>query len=167
LAFVDIAFHRRGPEDLPASTFLLVLVVAVYVFVASLALHLAPPVERAALLLALDTTVYCGFIWGVLKSFNRERRFRQTAVALFGADTLINLLSVPLLLWGGGLEAADATPPAAAIAVLLLLCWQIDIAGYVLSRAIERPYVVGVSIMIAYVLLSFSVRASLSPPAAG
>jgi len=164
LAFVDIALHRRGPEELPASTFLLVLVLAASLLAAFAALQLAPPLEqRAALLLAFDTAVYGGFIWGVLKAFDHGPRFKQTATALFGTDALLNLLSLPLLLWTRGLDSVGAATTAPTIFRLLLIAWSIDIAGYVLSRGIGRPYVLGVSIMIGYVLLMISLQTSLFP----
>ena len=41
LAFVDIVLHRRGPDTLPASKFLLGLVIGVYLLTAFVALALA------------------------------------------------------------------------------------------------------------------------------
>jgi hypothetical protein len=164
LAFFDIALHRRGPEELPASTFLLLLVTAIDLFISAVALQLQPPLEYGPALIVLDMVVYCAFIWGVLKAFNHERRFRQTATALVGTDALISLLSLPLLI--GNMPAAeDSGGGLAAVLILVLFLWQIDVSGYVLSRAIARPYFVGVSIMLGYVLLAISLRASVAPAA--
>jgi hypothetical protein len=99
------------------------------------------------------------FVWAVLRLFDRERRFKQTATALLGADTLLNLLSLPLVLWNQSLEGATAP----ALLFLLLAIWSIDIAGFVLSRTLERPYALGVAIMLGYVLLSISLRMSFFP----
>lgn len=172
LAFVDIALHRRGPDTLPASKFLLGLVVAIYWLTAFIALGLAlpPPADNAAAELAveyapymilIESAVYGAFIWGLLKSFNHDRRFLQTATALFGTDTLFTLLSLPLLAWAAALESADALTTAPTLLYWLLLFWSIDVAGFVLARAIGRPYALAVLIVIGYVLLTVSVRASL------
>jgi hypothetical protein len=172
LAFVDIALHRRGPDTIPASRFLLGFVVVVYLLVAFVALGLAPPppaeseaaalaVEYAPFLIPIESGIYAAFIWGLLKSFDRDRRFLQTATALFGADTLFTLMSMPLLVWATALEAADSAATAPTLLYWLLLLWSIDVSGFVLARAIERPYALAVMIVIGYVLLTVSLRASL------
>jgi hypothetical protein len=164
LAFFDIALHRRGPEELPASTFLLLVVIAIDLFISAVALQMQPPLEYGPVLIALDTAVRCAFIWGVLKAFNHERRFRQAATALVGTDALISLLSLPLLV--GNMSAAEGSGGnPAAVLILVLFLWQIDVSGYVLSRAIARPYFVGVAIMLGYVLFAISLRASVTSAA--
>jgi hypothetical protein len=47
----------------------------------------------------------------------------------------------------------------------LLLVWWIDVAGFILSRAISRPYFVGVLFMIVYVLTSYRISTFLFPSA--
>jgi hypothetical protein len=120
------------------------------------------PLARIGLavpVLLTDTALDLVFVWAVLRLFDRERRFKQTATALLGADTLLNLLSLPLVLWNQSLEGATAP----ALLFLLLAIWSIDIAGFVLSRTLERPYALGVAIMLGYVLLSISLRMSFFP----
>ena len=164
LAFIDIALHRRGPEQLPASSFLLGLVLVVYLVVAFATLRLDPPPVNLAMLLVVNATLYGGFVWAVLKTFKHERRFMQTAIALLGTDTLFNVMSLPLVWLNGQADATTMTLPEALR--LLVLIWSIDVSGFVLSRAIGRPYVVGVGIMVGYVLLSISLQASLFPATA-
>jgi hypothetical protein len=164
VAFAEIALHRRGPEDLPSSRFLFGLVLAVYVIVAFVTLRLGAVVERLTLMLVVDTAFSLAFVWAVLRAFEHERRFRQTMSALLGTDALLNLLSVPLLYWNRALEAAGAEPTAPAVAFLVLAVWSIDVSGFILARALGRPYALGVAIMLGYVLLSVSLRLSLFPP---
>jgi hypothetical protein len=171
LAFVEIALHRRRPDELPASGFFFAAAVTGYLLVAWVALLFAPPPpenasallapEYAPLLLVADTVIYGAFIWGVLKSFHHEKRFLQTATALIGVDALFTLASIPLLIWAGALAAADAATTAPSLIYWALLFWSIDVAGFVLSRAIGRPYVLAVFIVVGYVLLTVSLRASM------
>jgi len=172
LAFVDIALHRRGPDGLPASGLLLAIVVAGYLAAAYIALGIAPPppgesdaaaraLEFAPLMIPIESAVYAAFVWTVLKSFGRDRRFVQTASALFGTDALFTLMSLPLLAWVAALDAANAAATVPTLLYWVLLFWSIDVSGFVLARAIERPYALAVMIVIGYVLLNVSVRASL------
>jgi hypothetical protein len=164
LAFIDIALHRRGPEQLPASSFLLGFVLVVYLVVAFATLRLDPPAANLTMLLVAGVMLYAGFVWAVLKAFKHEKRFMQTAIALLGTDTLFNVMSLPLLWLNRPADETTMTLPG--LLLLIVFFWSIDVSGFVLSRAIGRPYVVGVGIMVGYVLLSISLRASLFPATA-
>ncbi len=163
LAFVEIALHRRGPDEVPASQFFFGIVLVVYLVVAFATLQLGAGVTHPILLLIVDTAFSLTFIWSVLKAFARERRFKQTASALLGTDTLLNLLSMPLLVWGQALESSGGDNGTVALLFALLAIWSIDISGFVLSRALDRAYFLGVAIMLGYVLLSISLRLTLFP----
>jgi hypothetical protein len=161
-ALLDIALHRRGPADLPASQFLLGLVLAVYLAIGLAVLQRDATLVQAASQLGFDTLVYLGTIWLVLRLFGRSRRLVQTATAFVGTDVILNAVALPLLLWNDALAAPSAAS-APQILILLLFLWSVDIGGYILSKALERPYVVGVSIMIVYVLTSMALREALFP----
>ncbi len=169
IAFVDIALHRRGPDKLPASQFFFVLVLIVSVAVELVELLIAQVGERTLVLTLFDVVVDLAFVWAVLKAFGRERRFLQTATAILGTDALLNVLSLPLVLWNHALPSPETQTLASAVIFVLFLVltfWSIDISGFVLARAIERSYLIGVTIMLAYVMLSLSLRAQLIAPAA-
>jgi hypothetical protein len=164
--FVDIALHRRGPDQLPSALFFFNLVLAVAVVVELAVLVVADAVRRPVVLALFDTVLDLAFLWAVLKSFGRERRFRQTAAAMLGTDTLLNVLSIPVALWNRSLGAPTDQLTMPALLFLLLFIWSIDISAFVLARAVERPYVLGVAVMLGYVMLTLSLRATLFPAAA-
>jgi len=47
---------------------------------------------------------------------------------------------------------------------LLVVVWAIDIAAFVFSRALERPYVVCAAVVIAYAFLILSLQVTLLRP---
>jgi len=161
LAFVEVAFHRRSPADLPASRAFLAVVFVIYLAVSLATTRYFELVKYPELLVAFDTVLMLGFIWGVLRAFERERRFRQTAVAVLGVDTLFNLLTVPLMLWHRSLHVAKDEPTLPNLLVLVIQIWSIDVSAFVVSRALERPYVLAIALMLGYVLFSISVDATL------
>ncbi|HEY8520937.1 MAG TPA: hypothetical protein VIN61_12715 [Gammaproteobacteria bacterium] len=165
LAFVDIALHRRGPQHLPASGFLFGLVVAVHILIGIVSLQLVVPLSRALVVVLGDTALMLGFLALLLKAFGRDARFLQTATAICGTEALFNALSVPLVATRPEDAAGAPAEGAGALLLLGLFCWSVDVSGYVVSRAIERPYVVGLSIMVAYLLLTLRLEAALFPPA--
>ncbi|HET7131565.1 MAG TPA: hypothetical protein VFJ95_04920, partial [Gammaproteobacteria bacterium] len=95
-AFFEITLHRRGPDSLPASGFLFGLVLIVYVLVTWFTQILPAPLEHPLLFLLVDLAIDIAFIWSLLRAFEHERRFLQTAIAFFGVWTLLNLLGTPL-----------------------------------------------------------------------
>ncbi len=107
VAFVEIAFHRRSPGDLPASRVFFGAVLAVYLVVGLVTTRYLHIVAYPELLVLFETALGLAFIWAVLRAFEHQRRFRQTACAVLGTDALLNLVTVPLVLWHGSLHAPD------------------------------------------------------------
>src|SRR5690606_7181794 len=155
--------HRRGPQDLPASAFLLGIVLAAYAAIALFALQITTPPPRAAGLLVFDTAFLMLAFWLVLRLFDKERRFLQTTTAMIGTSAFLNVVGVPLLLWNEAMQAPSEDVTAPRLLLLVLLLWSVDIGGYILSNALERPYILGVSIMLVYVLISTMMLEALFP----
>jgi hypothetical protein len=167
LAFVDIMLHRRGPEDLPSSQFLVWLLLAVAVGVDLGVLFMADGTPRAAAVVVLIQFLDVWFVWALLRTFNRQKRFRQTMCALLGSETILNLAGAPLMPLVAASTDASAQPQITLPLLLtaLLGVWSIDIAAFVFARALERPYVLCVAIMLGYVLLIVSLQTTLLPSA--
>ena len=165
IAFVEIAFHRRNPGDLPASRVFFGVVLAVYLVVGLVTTRSLQIVKYPELMVLFETALGLAFIWGVLRAFERERRFRQTACAVLGTDTLLNLVTVPLVLWHGSLHVPNTETTIPQVLFVLVAIWSVDISAFIMARALERPYVLTVAIMLGYLLLSVSARAQLFPPA--
>jgi hypothetical protein len=165
-AFIDIMLHRRGPDSMPSSSFLLWLLLAV-----SLGVHAglnlwaggdSRVVAVDVLILGLDVW----FVWGLLRMFNKQPRFRQTMSALLGADIVLSVLYAPVL---PRLAEQDPENPELTLPVLLTVAafaWAIDINSFVFSRALERPYLLCMAIVIGYALLIRSLQVTLLQPLA-
>jgi hypothetical protein len=85
---------------------------------------------------------------------------------LLGAETILNLAGAPLVPLLATSAAASEQPEITLPLLLtaLLGIWSIDIAAFVFARALDRPYVLCVAIMLGYVLLIVSLQTSLLPP---
>ena len=106
-----------------------------------------------------------GVIFLVLHAFSRAGRFLQTATALVGTGVLLNLVYVPLLHWNEVWQAPPTELTLPRLLIVGMLLWSFDVAGYILSRALEKPYVVGVSIVVVYEIASIALRQALFPAA--
>jgi hypothetical protein len=165
VAFVEIALHRRGPEHLPASRFLFTLVVVIYLVVALLTTRVLNDPSYPIPAVLIQLVLELAFIWCVLRAFERQRRFVQAATAVFGTDTLLNLLGLPLVAWHRALDAppTELTLPQ-LLQFLLWVVWSIDISAVIMARALERPYVVALAIVVGYSMLSAALHFTLFPP---
>ncbi len=164
LAFVDIMLHRRGPDTIPSSQFLLWWLLAL-----SLVVHFAinwwmGGSGRAAAVDVLVLGLDVWFVWALLRAFNKQSRFRQTMTALLGVDIVLSLLFAPVIPW---IEVQDPQNPELTLPILLTVvqfAWALDINAYVFSRALERPYLLCMAIVIGYVLLIRSLQVTLLQP---
>jgi hypothetical protein len=163
LIFADIALHRRGPEQLPSSRFLFALLLAVFVVVNIAATQIVESLPRAAAMVLFDTALYVGFFWVLLTGFGYSARFLQTVSALLGAETLLTLIGIPVLMMAGFENGEAQTPNVGTWLFLLLILWSIDVAGFVTSRALQLPYFLGVLIVLVYTFSSFTLGGLLFP----
>jgi len=163
--FIDIAFHRRGPDVLPASRFLFGLVVATYAIVGAVTLAVDRPLGQVPAAIVFHVGLYLGFIAGVLTLARRRSRFLQTATAALGVETFLGCIALPILLSGAVRSANAGISALTSLSLLLIVIWSIDIVGFILARALNRAYVVGVMIMLGYVIVSMVLAEQLFPAA--
>ena len=165
-AFVDIMLHRRGPDSLPSSQFLLWFLLTLSVVARFVINWWANGSARAIAVDVLVLGLDLWFVWALLRTFNKQPRFRQTMTALLGADIILSLLVAPILPW---LELQDPQNPTLTLPVLLTVLafvWALDINSFVFSRALERPYLLCMAIVIGYALLIRSLQVTLLQPVA-
>jgi len=158
---LGITVHRRGPDELPSSPLLVLLLLAASECAQLATLRIAEAPDNAILVMLFSVVIDFLFVWAVLVVFERRARFWQTMSAFLGAGVVLNTISAVLVSWNQSLRApADATT-APELLLQLLQVWSIDIGGFLLARAIDRHYALGVVIMLGYVLLSVSLLSTL------
>ena len=169
LAFVDIMLHRRGPDSLPSSQFLLWALLAFSILADFAILWLAGESVRSFAVSLLVTGFDVWFVWAVLRTFNRQPRFRQTMTAMLGADLLLAGFQAPLVRPRAEMPPPDPENPMVTLTGVLwlaIIVWSIDISAFVFSRALARLFFLCVAIVIAYFLLMRSLQLTLLQPVA-
>lgn len=165
-AFVEIALHRRGPESLPASRLFFRVVLAAYLLAGFALLSSSGTLNgTAAVLFVVNCGLYLGYVWLILEVVKFRSRFLQTATALLGVDTFFNLVGIPLWAWTAALQESEIAATFPALLTVALFVWSIDVAGFVLARALERPYMTGLLIVLPYVMVSIFVQNAFSAAA--
>lgn len=156
LPLIRTLFHivllRKGPEDIPRSWFLFVLVLALWLFSALAALALIGQFDETDFLLGLFSGTIGVLCYAALVVVSgRPSRLLQTVSAIIGCGALISLafvaeyvLFLPFL----------GEVPTGLVANLILL-WSVPVEGHIIARAIDRHWYIGILIAIAVFALQY------------
>lgn len=171
--FIDIALHRKGPQDVPASGAVFALALLAYLAVGAAVLW--PSAASLPALfgqLAVDPVLMAVFFGGLLALRRRSARISQTLAALFGTGALLSALALPFV-WLVAQTLGDGAPPPGTepaallgtMALFLLLFASLLVTGHILRHALEWSYAAGVLTAVTYFALSVIVLRRLFPVA--
>lgn len=162
--FWSVALRRLGPEDLPDSKFLLGVILMVYVCVQAPLIWILYNSSLVILQTILaQLTMMSACVWGMLMLAGHRTRFRQTMIALIGTSALLSALTVPFVVWHQSILAADSELRLPAVAILMILIWSLAVDGHIFSRALSRPFVIGLMIAVCYYIVSSSFMTEILP----
>jgi hypothetical protein len=168
---VDIVLLRRGPDALPASPFLLGIVVAVNLVVSAfmtVVMPLAP--ESWALKLLLGTALTVLWYHVAFALVHKRERFAQTLIAIFGTSTLFIPVLYPLVttLMPYMVKSDPVVPAPSALTILcaLVALWLLIIQVRIVHAAFEWPYLAAILFIFAQNIASMFIFAILfgNPP---
>ena len=155
--FVDVCLFKRGPQDVPASRFLLGLALVAYWGVGVVLLGLENDWWEAVVKTVIESLLLLAFCWIMLLLARRRARLLQTATTLLATDALISLPGALLLSWW----LARPEAPGLQLGLLAVTVWQLSVMAHVLRLAVSRPLVLGVALALTYVGVSYTVMTSL------
>jgi hypothetical protein len=146
--FVQIALLRRGPQDLPASTFLLAATVLGYALVVVVISSLLPPTNAWSLPLLVYVLFTLAWYIGMLRLVGRPERTVQTVTAVFGVQAVVSppmIVSQWLMRRFG--QDSDWQLPI-AFSGLVLVIWLIAALSHVVKAALEWSTAASVALVI-------------------
>ena len=158
-AFWQICLLRMAPQDLPASSFLLVFSLAAHYLLGVMLYAVSAPLQQALLASAIGTGLLVIFAQSLLMLRGYATRSSQTLTALAGTDVVLGMIALPLTLiiqYGNEL---------ALIALLWfgLVIWSVVITAHILRHALSLPMAAGVALSIAYLFVTVAVMESIFP----
>ncbi|MCF6250310.1 MAG: hypothetical protein L3J75_03425 [Methylococcaceae bacterium] len=154
--FFSICLLKKGPQDIPASIWLLRLLIIVYVCVNFLILIISTDVFNAVLQVFVEVLLILGLTWMILFFASKLARFQQTVSALMATDALISFLALPAMATLVGQGTAMAF-----FAIVLLMLWQWLVSGHIFNNALDQPFTFGLGIAFLYILFSYIVMDTL------
>jgi hypothetical protein len=148
---VDILLLRKGPDSLPKSWLVFYGALFISIFVSIITGEVVTdgvnPKHDITLLLAV---INASFYFLVIQIAGFPGRYLQSLSAIFGVDVFITTIYLCGFL-AVRLIADDATTLSF---IWLITGWSVAVEGHIISRAIERPWAIGIAIaVVSYILL--------------
>jgi hypothetical protein len=161
-AYLQICLLRLGPQDLPASAFLLQLAAVAMLASGTLMLALDLGALIPALLgVLLDMVASAALLYLGLQVIGQLPRFVQSLSAIYGTAALLQLVAIPILLLIGDNPGESVLAQLAVLLYLGLLMLSLAILGHILSNTFDMPMWGGVMLAISYWLLFNSLLGGL------
>ncbi|MEN8217765.1 MAG: hypothetical protein ABFS56_15630 [Pseudomonadota bacterium] len=153
-AFFDICRLRLGPQDLPASSVLLGLILLLYLVVTGTLSLIQFPINDAILLSIIELGLLVVLTSSLLYITHYAARITQTITALAGTNSLLGIFTLPLVLW---LEYYNGDASLPVLLLLGLLVWNFVIHAHILRHALAVSFFMGFNLTLIIHLLSFSI----------
>ncbi len=161
---IEICLFRGKTQDLPASVNLVALAVLASILVDTASFP-APGFEFRHLLFAvLQSGLFGGGLWLVLKWRKFPERWIQTASALYAINAFFSLLVVPLAPALQEMAKADAQLVFGwqALVAVFLSGWFLAVMTQVLREALETSLLAGFTVSLALMIAVFVVGSLLA-----
>jgi hypothetical protein len=164
--YAQIALLRRGPQDIPASTFVLIVTVLGY-FVINFAVSLLLPPIPGPWLGHLGVEMLFTLAWYalLLRIAGKPERFAQTTSAVFGYQGVLAPIWIASM-WLVGRAGKDPTWqfPIVMLSIMLFL-WIVTVNTQILRAALEWPAIACVGIVALQVVLGYLLLSTVFPVA--
>jgi len=174
---------RGGPQDLPSSQQLLIMLAAASVITKVLPRLGDFPVGTLLFASIVKTALMLGILFLILRMNDKVARFVQTATAICGVLTIIQLVTTPIFVRfldamskTGALtpETAASMPPEMAFGNLIWMLvivaigvWSIACIANIVRHAFEVPMGRAIFITLSMMVLSEIVTLMIAAPFAG
>jgi hypothetical protein len=159
----DICQLKRGPEDIPYSTRLLVVLIGASVAIDVLSERVLGGHDALARSL-VSTTLVLALCWIALAMRRLGNRYVQTASALVACGIVFSLLVLPLALLAGPLPNDAQLNPVQTLlvwATFAIFVWSVLVSAHIVRRALDAPFGLGVALALAWTIADWALGHAL------
>lgn len=162
--FWDICAVKAAPQDLPASSFLLVLAVLAYFVTGAVVAAFQWPLSQAVLAAFLDTVFLTVLSRVLLWARMLSGRFVQTLTALAGSGAVMTVIALPLVMWQSFVGVTDANAPTLPSWLLMIwMIWNVVVVGHILRHALSTVLPLGIGLAAVYAYITFQLMRIFLP----
>ncbi len=162
-AFLDICLLRKGPQDLPKSTVLLVLTLFMYTFIDVLLTVQSRPLVDAFMVSFVDVGFLLLVTFLILKQHKHLERWHQTMTALFGTGVILGIFIFPLVFGGIQNQYEDWLQQIIVLLFLVMVVWNVAVLAHIVRHSISTSTGIGIMIAILSIWMSSLLITMLLP----
>lgn len=155
-----ILVFQKGPDVLPASHFLLGLLLLLNLGVGIASFMVQFDLLGAIMRTLADMSISIAFVYLLLLGASKSARALQTISAMLGVSIVLNVVSLPLLLM---VSSEQLSLGASAMFLYIIFCWHIAVMGHIFRHALSISLPAGVLVSFVYVLIAMAIFYSLFP----
>ncbi|PIE41888.1 MAG: hypothetical protein CSA49_01315 [Gammaproteobacteria bacterium] len=135
--FWQICLMRTGPDQVPAAAAFTVFILFIYAALSLFARLVIGelPVDYSVVSLVVITALWALSVYAVLQFKGLASRFQQTFTAALGADVLLTLVTLPLVVVSINLPETSPEASLVALSMLVLFVWDVLIKGFIFHKA--------------------------------
>lgn len=149
--FFDICLLRRGPQDVPASVWLLRATLVCYVVLGAVLLSFSgDPLWRTGVEVVIDLALLSGITWSALSWRRLQARFAQTLTALLGTGVVLYAIDLPVVHWLNVSAVGGRPDPLAVMIWFVLILWGLTVMGHVMRHALQANFALGMLVAVGY-----------------
>lgn len=164
---LDIIRLRKGPDAIPHSMFLLVVVVACWLFVDVLG-GLVVPQFGGLSASGLAITLLGLVIFAMMATLDgKNARMLRMLTAMVGCGAVFGFVLTLVLAVALRFQQAQPVPLLALLLVWSVTLFSVVVDGHILSRTLERPRIHGVIAAFVVFALQFYLSAAFNSAPAG
>jgi hypothetical protein len=159
----DICLLRSGPQDLPYSPRLLLIVCAISLLLQMLLASVLGATQDSLGTGILSLVFNFGVLYLLLSLRGLSGRFFQAALALVSCALVFSVLSLPIaLLTGSPPVTADQITPLQILLGLVslpLLVWKVLVDAHILRHSLNVPFLSGIIIAVLWLIGELALNA--------
>ncbi len=138
--FIELCLFRQPAGNVPRSESLLLITATTAVLSAAINAIPDEGFGQGLLLSGCQILLFSGIIWVALKIKGVPERWLQTLTGIFGATTILQLLTLPLFGWQKPLVSVETgqlmlTMPLMIVAAIAI--WSLTVMASILRQAME------------------------------
>lgn len=156
----DIVRLRKGPDAIPHSTLLFVMITAMWLIAGAVMTLMTAELEQEDFVIGTLTGIAGLLAYaGIVLLSGRRARLMQALMALLGCGALLSLLFVA----GNLFLAPFLGERIGSLMMTLILLWTVPVEGHIISRTIDRHWYVGVAIAMAVFTFQLILYSAMDP----
>jgi hypothetical protein len=157
---LQIILLRKGPDALPRSPVVVVVVVGLWLSSSVFALLTVESYTSKTFLLGLLISCVGFSIYAlVVKAAGKAERLQQTLIAIIGCGAIFGFA----LLIAEGLLPRFLNVDQVRATITLIWLWSVPVEGHIIARSIDRLWYVGLLTALTVFIMQLFLLASLGP----